>query len=300
MPPPLTVPRFTSCWQDPEVVVTEARRLGTDRVTVVGGTGDLALDLAAVGLQVRAIAPDPDDRALNDLKLTSARLLPAQSVRSFLGLGHFGRRVWFYHHLRGALLPETAAWGDARETWFRLGLLGRGRFERSAERLRNLLRVTTSEGTAWQVYLHLLGSVPVRRRSGLGVSAGPGGPATWMRGRTPATSPWSERLATGAWADPGAAHPWMTPEGLARIKARPPALDREVERLADLVVVPEGAEFYDDARWDELRAACAPGSHVLVWERWRRRDLPQAEEIPISVVDRSPLHARARLWRVSG
>ena len=281
-------------------MVAQARRLDIAGVIVVGGTGDLVLDLAASGLDAQVHAPDPDDAALTELKLVAARMLPAQSVQSFLGLAHFGRRVWFYHHIRDALSGQTRAWGDARETMFRLGLLGGGRFERTVHQLRTLLRVDRASGPGWELLLRGLGSGPVRRRSGLGATAGPGGPATWVRQCDPGASPWCERLATGSWADPAAAHPWMGPEGLARVKADPPRVRSELGPVSGLLVLPEAAEFSDDATWLALRRACLPGSHVLVWERWRRRELAGADAVEDTALpDRSPLHARARLWRVN-
>ena len=74
--------------------------------------------------------------ALVHLKVAAVRVLPVQSVRSFLGLGHFGRRVWFYHELRAALSEPVRAYWDARESDIRSGLLTQGRYEREIERFR--------------------------------------------------------------------------------------------------------------------------------------------------------------------
>jgi S-adenosylmethionine:diacylglycerol 3-amino-3-carboxypropyl transferase len=74
--------------------------------------------------------------ALVQLKIAAVRVLPVQSVRSFLGLGHFGRRVWFYHELRASLSEPVRGYWDAREREIRGGLLTQGRYEREIERFR--------------------------------------------------------------------------------------------------------------------------------------------------------------------
>lgn len=77
--------------------------------------------------------------ALVNLKLAAIAALPVGSVRSFLGLGHFGRRVWFYHELRPRLVDDERAFWDAREPAIRAGLLGEGDVERAMARFRRRL-----------------------------------------------------------------------------------------------------------------------------------------------------------------
>ncbi len=78
----------------------------------------------------------PEQEALVRLKLAAVRLLPVQSVRSFLGLAHFGRRVWFYHEIRPLLLPQTRAFWDDREALIRAGLFASGGHERAMTSFR--------------------------------------------------------------------------------------------------------------------------------------------------------------------
>lgn len=278
-------------------MLAQARALGLGRCTLIGGTGDLALDLAAAGLEVRAVPTHADEAALMDLKFTAARLLPVQSVLSFLGLAHFGRRVWFYHHLRGALRPASQDWADAREAAIRLGLLDAGRFEQVITRLRRALGVHAPEGPRWGLMLRALGTAPLRRASGLGQGRGPGGPADWVRD-VPTDSPWCERLATGAWRDPAAAHPWLSAEGLATARLGLPVL-ADAPDDPGLLVLPDLAEHADEARWAALTRGAPAGTVVLAWERWRRREIAAAEPLPRAAApDRSPLNATVRCWRI--
>lgn len=105
------------------------------------GAGDNAFAALIAAQDV----PDPGPQfrgsfeqvAIVRLKIAAVRTLPVQSVRSFFGLGHFGRRVWFYHELRSALPDDVRAFWDRREPLIRAGLLASGRVERSMERFRN-------------------------------------------------------------------------------------------------------------------------------------------------------------------
>lgn len=100
------------------------------------GAGDAAFEAVIRGdVEVR-YADDPAQTALVALKVAAVRGLPVQSVRSFLGFGHFGRRVWFYHELRGALSDGVRAFWDAREPWIRAGLCDAGAAEQRIARFR--------------------------------------------------------------------------------------------------------------------------------------------------------------------
>ena len=134
---------------------------------VYRGAGDSALAAVIATPESSAAVLFRDgfpQAALVHLKVAAVRVLPVQSVRSFLGLGHFGRRVWFYHELRASLTEPVRAYWDGREVDIRSGLLTQGRYEREIERFRvhvlpRLLRAgvmdtllsleTLSEQQAW-------------------------------------------------------------------------------------------------------------------------------------------------------
>ncbi len=106
---------------------------------VYRGAGDAALAAVIASPESCAAVVFRDrfpQAALVQLKVAAVRVLPVQSVRSFLGLGHFGRRVWFYHELRASLTEPVRAYWDARERDIRSGLLTQGRYERDIERFR--------------------------------------------------------------------------------------------------------------------------------------------------------------------
>jgi S-adenosylmethionine:diacylglycerol 3-amino-3-carboxypropyl transferase len=66
-------------------------------------------------------------------------MLPVQSFRSLMGIGYFGRRVWFYHYLRDALSAEARRYWDARESLIREGLLLGGFWEQRVDQFRREL-----------------------------------------------------------------------------------------------------------------------------------------------------------------
>ena len=86
--------------------------------------------------EVLASSPDPALRAVVELKCAALRMLPVQSFRSLLGIGYFGRRVWFYHYLRDALSGETRRYWDTRESLIREGLLLGGLWEQRLDQFR--------------------------------------------------------------------------------------------------------------------------------------------------------------------
>lgn len=128
----------THSWDDPDQVIA-ALSPANQRIFCIESAGDVAFALLIAGArEVVAVCPDFPQFALCELKKTALQLLPVQSVRSFLGLGYFGRRVWFYHYVREALAPDVRRFWDARESLIREGLLGAGLVERRIARVRKL------------------------------------------------------------------------------------------------------------------------------------------------------------------
>lgn len=282
-------------WEDPACL--RALEPGPeDDALVCEPSGDDALDLAALGARtVTVVAPDPGARALVALKLAAARELPVQSVRSLLGLGHFGRRVWFYHYLRPGLDPATRAWFDAREADIRAGLAASGEVERAMATLRERVLPLALGADAIAALKEAgtpgaRGEVLATRWSGLRWAAAAqvwlpriarlaGAPAEGAVARLRdvlARMALDEAFAaswllTGAWGDPEAAHPWLSAAGLAAAKPRLGALSlRPGDRLAalrhgafDLVVL--GRAPLDAATTTALAAALRPGGRALAW-----------------------------------
>ena len=129
---------YAQCWEDPAVLLAALEVGADDDVLSITSAGDNSFALAIAGARsVTCIDLSFPQTALAELKLLAVRELPVQSVRSMFGLGHFGRRVWFYHFLREKLRPEVRAYWDRHEQMIRLGLLGQGRFERYLETFRS-------------------------------------------------------------------------------------------------------------------------------------------------------------------
>lgn len=116
-------------WQDPGVFST--LNLGErDRVLCLESAGERAFALLLAGAaSVVVLSASREQLALVALKVAAMQVLPVQSVRSLLGVGHFGRRVWFYHYVRERLSPEMRQFWDGREDWIREGLLDCGQLE---------------------------------------------------------------------------------------------------------------------------------------------------------------------------
>lgn len=122
---------YAQCWEDPAVLQAALAVGPDDEVLSICSAGDNSFALAIAGARrVTCIDLSFPQVALAELKLEAVRSLPVQSVRSLFGLGHFGRRVWFYHYLRERLRPEVRAYWDHHEELIRLGLLEQGRFEK--------------------------------------------------------------------------------------------------------------------------------------------------------------------------
>lgn len=114
---------------DEDVVLAALAPLPGEHVVVADGVGDVALALVAEGAVVTFVAAERGARALAEARRACLEDLPVGSARSFLGLAHFGRRVWFYHYLRGRLTAEARGWLDAREQLVREGLVRCGSWD---------------------------------------------------------------------------------------------------------------------------------------------------------------------------
>lgn len=285
-------------WEDPALL--DALAVGPeDDVAVFEASGDDALAVCAMGARaVHAFVPDLAARALVELKRAAARELPAQSIRSLLGLGHFGRRVWFYHHLRPGLPPDVQGWWDTREGTIRAGVADDGAVERALSDLRNrflplavgrgamtaLLSAPTLEAQASVVHTQWRG---LRWRAGSRLCLPPvarladadekGAAAHFdaLLERVPVTeSPFVCWLVGHGWGDPDRAQPWLSAEGLAALKPRLASLSAVVGARAEVLAEAEpgawsavvmGRRPITSQEADALRRCLRPGGRVLGW-----------------------------------
>jgi S-adenosylmethionine-diacylglycerol 3-amino-3-carboxypropyl transferase len=128
---------YAQCWEDPRVLRRALRVGPDDDVLSICGAGDNAFALLLDGARsVTCVDTSEPQLALAEYKREAARALPVQSFRSALGLDAFGRRIWFYHHVRPALGPRARGFLDAHEALVREGLLEAGGFERGLRRFR--------------------------------------------------------------------------------------------------------------------------------------------------------------------
>lgn len=138
---------YAQCWEDPGVLSAALTVGPDDDVLSIASAGDNSFALAIDGARsVTCIDLSFPQLALAELKLTAVRELPVQSVRSLFGLGHFGRRIWFYHYIRERLSADARRYWDANEETIRAGILGAGRFERYLATFRKRLLPLVHDG----------------------------------------------------------------------------------------------------------------------------------------------------------
>ena len=128
---------YSQTWEDPAVLLRALRVGPADDVLSICGAGDNAFALLLAGAgSVTCVDTSEAQLALAEYKLRAAQGLRLTPFRSALGLDAFGRRVWFYHHIRPRLGARARGFFDAREGLVRQGLLGAGAFERGLQRFR--------------------------------------------------------------------------------------------------------------------------------------------------------------------
>lgn len=294
--------RIAGSPQDPVPLVAALAPAGA-RVCSLDPTGDSGLALLLAGAaEVVVGVDDAASSALVHLKLAALRALPPQSVRSLLGAGAPGRRVWFYHHVRGALPPEARAWWDAHEGLVREGILDGGRWERILSRYRRAVlpralpagavdslldgrgpdAIAPFRSPVWALATRAALHPRWRRWSGVSAQADADQPVdgrvrrAMERGR-PGDNPLLVRLLRGWSPDPELGPPYLTASGHARLQ---PLLDRlTVRRLGGDAPLPEGLDAVDLALLpdeidgpargrllDAAARALVPGGRV--WGAW--------------------------------
>ncbi|MES2638845.1 MAG: DUF3419 family protein [Myxococcota bacterium] len=261
-------PSFPRAWSWEDPALLDALALGPDDdVAVFEPSGDDALVACATGPRsVHAFVPDLASRALVELKRAAARELPGQSVRSLFGLGHFGRRVWFYHYLRPGLPADVQAWWDAREGTIRAGIAGEGAVERAVADLRGrllplavgrgavaaLLGAQTLEaqrvvvaaqwrGLRWRALTKV--GLPRLARLADAEEIGAAAHLDAVLERVPvAASPFVSWLLGGTWGGPEGVPAWMSTPGVAALKPHVASLTVSIAaRAVALADAPRGA-----------------------------------------------------------
>lgn len=144
----------TRPWLTPAVAVQALAPGADDRVLAIAGSGDIGFACAGAA-RVDMVDVRQAQAAWTRLCLTAVQELPVQSVRSLLGYGHHGRRVWFYHYLRPRLDEDTRAFWDLNEGAIRLGLVEQGQVERRITGLRSrFLRLAVDRDVVEGVLAH--------------------------------------------------------------------------------------------------------------------------------------------------
>lgn len=327
---------FARAWSWEDAALLGALAAGPDDdVAVFEASGDDALTIGAMGVRtVHAYAPDAGAHALVALKRAAARELPAQSVRSLLGLGHFGRRVWFYHYLRPGLPPDVQAWWDPREAAIREGIAEAGVVEHAMTDLRvrvlpwvvgraavgALLAAPTLD--AQQAVLHgrwrglrwrAAGRVALPRLARLAGADETDALARFdaVLSRVPlAQSPYARWLLSGAWPEPDGAPVWSTPAGLAALKPRIATIATSVSARAEALaaavpgawsIVLLGRAPLTPAEATGLTRGLRPGGRALGWgppPTGLRID--PAESVALAAMDRSVFPGRPWIGRMAG
>lgn len=301
---------FAFGWEDPELVVDTLRGRGASRVLVADRAGELSLALCDAGFEVHSQPPDEGAAALVALKHAALEDLPPQSRRSLLGLADFGRRVWFYHHLRGRLPEPARRWWDAHEDVVRRGIAGAGSVERSREAWRRTLGALalgdgrldalrqSEEPEARRRWWAGLGAARARAltlpflptvvgiayRLAAGPTERPPDPARALLaivgGYPFERSLHLEQAWTGNWRDPAGGPTWLdrgrvkgAPAVSGAVHLHPPGTDPPPGPYDAVVLGDEPERWPAAERADRLARfirVLAPGGSLLGWERLGR------------------------------
>lgn len=247
---------YAQSWEDPAVLQAGLSVGPGDRVLSICAAGDNSFALAIAGADsVTAIDLSAPQIALAKLKLAAAVAFDVERLRSFLGVGPIGQRVFLYHELRGSLDEQSRVFWDANEQWIRLGVLGCGKFEQylASFRTRLLPAVhrrrtvdaflacsTLEEQRAlyderwntwrWRSLFRVFFSQTVMQRAGRSPAqfAHVKGPvsaaflertAHAMREIPVASNPFLQWILSGTYRDPECSQPYLSEDGHAKLVA---------------------------------------------------------------------------------
>ena len=344
---------YAQCWEDAHVLATALDLGPGDDVLSVASAGDNSLALLLAGPRsVVALDLSVPQLAVCELKVAGIRVLDYGDFLELLGARPSTRRRRLYRGLRPALSDSARGFWDSRADVLAGGLLGAGKFERylglfrdrvlplihSRRRIEALLEPRDRAGRVrfydevWDTrrWRGLFGVFFSRRLMGL-LGRDPaffahvegGSVAERILARTryaltelPVADNWFlEFILRGRYADPGRAHPYLRPEGFARLKE-----ERLTDRLrlvrdeleAYLPACRPGAfsaynlsdvfEYMDSqtsgALYRAILRASRPGARLASWNLLVHRRAPaELEDRFVRHPERAAaLHARDRAW----
>ena len=145
----MVLPRWGP-WQDAPGLLARVGDLSGAAIALWGDVRSGGLGALQVGVPRLSVDLSSPEGASLALTIVACRALPRASAAALFGEDRFGRRIWFYHHVRDGLGPAARAFWDAHERAVRLGLVAAGASE---HRLAGVRRVWT------------LGAGPTRRRA---------------------------------------------------------------------------------------------------------------------------------------
>ena len=170
-------------WQNAAGLLQAVPEVVEGIVLVVGDVRSGGLGALQAGAHAVRVDPGTPGGASLVLSVEACRELPLASAAALFGEDDFGRRIWFYHHLRPRLDDRTRTFWDERERWIRLGLTGAGLFEQRLDRLRSIWRLGSGRRR-----------LAVQARA---VTAAWGRGASVDRARWSVADPWVHALRTG-------------------------------------------------------------------------------------------------------
>ena len=128
-------------WQDAAGLLSQVPEVRGGVVLALADARSGGLGAAQAGAEIVVADPATVEGAALALSVRACQQLPHASAAALFGEDAFGRRVWFYHHLRPFLPSASRDFWDRHERSVRLGLCGSGRFEQRLRRLRPIWRL---------------------------------------------------------------------------------------------------------------------------------------------------------------
>ena len=353
---------YAQAWEDPDVLCAALVPGPDDHVLSIAAAGDnsLALLLAGAG-RVTALDLSLPQTALCELKVQGIRRLAYEEFLSLLGLRPgAGTPAKLFRAIREGLTAEARAFWDAHPAVLEAGVLTAGKFEQYFElfrtralpfvhprsRAKALLAHEDPDEQAswyaqnwdtrrWRLLFALFFSRRVMQRrgrdaaffehvDGASVSARFLARTDRCMRRLPAASNWFlEWILTGGYRDLARAHPYLRPDGFARLKDegltdRLTLVRDEIERFLPVAARREGDEGafsafnlsdifeYMDGQASErvygaVVAASRPGARVAYWNLLVPRAAPASLASVGGVVESlteraAELHAVDKVW----
>jgi len=127
-------------WLDATALVTAVPEVAGGCVDVIGDVRAGGLAMLSAGAEAVGVDFHTPAGAALALSVAAVQELPPASVAALYGHDAFGRRVWFYHHLRSSIPAPVRSFWDDNERAVRLGLHTFGAVEQTLGRWRQRWR----------------------------------------------------------------------------------------------------------------------------------------------------------------